>query len=531
MIKNKKIALFVMICVLFSVLLGFSACAKSPAVPVQSQTFTSEGIELQKPQITSCKNGIIEWMTVNGARAYILNVGGKNISDDTDGLYHSNRFDASVLRENAFIVITACGDGILVKNSPALVIAYDAETRTGTDIAITEMKVRLQGDKLVWDAVEGVTRYRIIDLYYNTAIVSGTSYDLSGRNLALAVIPYGMGFDFSAQAIIRNNIKYLDGKGTADDPYLINSPLGFRAVEYYEHLYELGGCVAPRNAYKIASDINYGSVAALESESNINIIRMPFYGTLDGNDKKLSDINVNYDGGYWALFDFVATGAVIKNIVFDKPTLNNTLQKTEFPLNASIATVANRNYGTIEGVIVRNAKYAADGGEVSGIASHNYGVIKNCSVNGVFKQNLTGQISQACYEMAGIVLENCKGGEVRGCTASDLIIEGSASKGSDGTTYDNVRTAGGIVAVNRAGGIVADCGYTAVTMKKMVANYSDATGGFEWGGIVAYNEGTVSVGSATIGIFTWNTEKILANIGSSTDRRGKLVGKNNGTCS
>ena len=34
-------------------------------------------------------------------------------------------------------------------------------------------------------------------------------------------------------------------------------------------------------------------------------LHKPFFGTLDGDGKKLSNVYVNYDGGYWALFDYI----------------------------------------------------------------------------------------------------------------------------------------------------------------------------------------------------------------------------------
>lgn len=493
--------------------------------PTQSSALIAEGVTLQKPQFISCNNGIVEWTPVIGVRSYLLKVGGKFVSDSNDGYYHSNKYDANALAENSVIQVTACGDGVWFKDGQSVTAMYVPAQKALVPAAVSDVAV--QGDKLLWKSVDGVKSYNLVDMNYNVINVSDTTYNMSGKNLILGVYP-AIESPIVGSALVPCAIPYLAGAGTLADPYQIKSHTDLRAIDYYEHLYELAGGNGPRNYYKITRDIDYGTVAALESESNIYSLRKPFYGTLDGNGKKLSNINVNYDGGYWSLFDYLTVGSVVKNIIFDHPTIVNKLQSVEHPSNASIATIANTNYGTIQDIQVRNAAYTAAGGEVSGIAAHNFGTISGCSVGGEFVQGSTGVISQACYEMAGIALENRKGGKVIGNVITSLTIRGSKCTGSDGGTYNNVRTAAGIVAVNRVGGEVANNSFTTLIMVNMLDNYRAETSGFEWGGIVAYNAGTLKKGNGTLGSFSWNSGNINLETGSATDQRGKLYGKNDG---
>ena len=92
---------------------------------------------------------------------------------------------------------------------------------------------------------------------------------------------------------------------------MIKTPFDLRAIDYYElRRSETNGV---RRCYRIENDMDYNAVNALESDSNIYTLRKPFNGTLDGNGKKLSNIRVNYDGGFWALFEFLERGAVVTN--------------------------------------------------------------------------------------------------------------------------------------------------------------------------------------------------------------------------
>lgn len=366
--------------------------------------------------------------------------------------------------------------------------------------------ISVDGEILRWSAVGGATAYAVVDIEFNAIVVTDTYYDMSGKIAVYGVYPISAcgganGWDESPP------IKYLDGSGTERDPYLIRTPFDLRAIDYYETRYaKYGGA---KNYYRIENDLDYSSVFALESESNLLTLSKPFYGVLDGNGKKLMHIRVKYDGGYWALFDFITQGAVVKNMFFDSPEIYNRLQDNAMPLNPSIAMVANKNYGTVSGITLMQAEFSAAGGEVCGIVAHNYGKVTDCSVSGTLVQRSTAAIGDAGYEMSGVVLENCNGGRVDGNTVYSLTIRGAG----------NVRSAAGVVSVNRAGGTVSNNSFESIAVTGMIE-------GSEYGGVTAYNAGVTVLGTGKLGAFTCGGVTVTENNGSTADNRGLLIGKN-----
>lgn len=510
--------------------------------PPATITYTAEGVRLKSPIITNFENETLEWTGGSRAKEYVVTVatgGGAPVPVAVSG----NTLNLRGYLGSCVVSITAHGDGTWFKDSDSVSVNVNS-AHTALVLAPVN-RFNVEDGRLSWQAVGGASAYKVVDLDRSVTIVEETFYEISGplgdKNIVYGVYPVSDSDIFEDAEIVPVDIPYLQGDGTAASPYLIKTAFDLRAIDYYEARYAekiITSPNTPKNFYRIEADIDYSTITPDDSGvSNIYTLAKPFYGTLDGNGKTLSNIFVAYDGGYWALFDMITPGATVKNIKFDKPIIINLLQKSDRPLKATVATVAYRNYGRIENVTVSGAKYTAAGGEVSGIATHNYsgGVVTGCTVKtSTFMQHATGQTSQACYEMAGVVLENY--GEVSANTVDDLSIIGSAAKGDDGGSYNIVRTAGGIVSVNRAGGVVSANKYNKLVMKNMLNDYGQNGngGGFEFGGLVAYNAGTVTVGSAAgIGSFEWgatnSTSVITRNIGVAIDLRGKHVGKNDGT--
>lgn len=497
------------------------------SVPVQKR-LTTNGITLNCPEIVSYKNGVVEWKLPSDATGCVLTVDGVCVCDGD--LFHGGKYDLSSARDGAIVSIAA-SDG--QKRSAAVSFALDK--KSDALILPPVDGIELNGEKLTWKPYGGAIGYRVTDIDDNVRVVRSTVYDMADRSLVSSVYPVieSTVIDSSRLAPC-GTLPYLKGSGSVSSPYRIYTPFDLRTIDYYEDLFARKGS-SRRNSYKIMQDIDYDTVGALEDETNIYSLKKPFFGVLDGDNRTLSGITVNYDGGYWALFDFAAAGSVIKNITFDSPTIVNVWQSSRFyPVDASIATVAFIGYGTVSGIKLRYANYSSAGGEVSGIVAHNYGCVTGCSVeSSKFAQGVVGMVGQACYEMAGIVGENLSGGVVSSNTVLSLDIVGSTCEGG-GSTYNNVRTAGGIVAVNRAGGIVGNNRYSRITMVGMSDRFDGLSGGYEWGGIVAYNAGSVLIGGrSNIGTFKWNgtivTECNGAVRGATGDQRKRDVGKNDGT--
>lgn len=470
------------------------------SAPTSKTYNTEEGTQLRSPEIISFNNGVIAWNKDSGVSAFVIKVNGTLVSDN----YTQTTYSVSSLFSSARIEIAA-------KNSngvgPATAVNYDYSAKKLRMLPVSNYT--LEGEVLKWGEVDGAIGYKVVDLDFNAYTVQIPHYIMTLRNVLYGVYPI-MPDDAVVQsaAVEAVDIPYLSGSGTAANPYLIKTPFDLRTVDYYELRYgEEGGS---KNYYKIDADMNYQSVAALEGDSNVFTLRKPFYGVLDGNGKKLSNFSVTYRNGFWALFEHVAQGGEIRNITFSSPEINNGVQDSEHPINPAIATVAYRNYGVITGITVNNARYTATAGSIAGIAVHNFGTVSACTLIGcTFTEGSTSNIGSAAYEMAGVVLENNKGGSVTGCSVKTLTVKGTGT---------NVGTTGGIVSVNRKGGILTNNSFDGVTV-------SNLQSGKELGGIAGYT--AVAIGAqGTLGTLTrvgYGT--VSSSYGNASAPYGKLYGK------
>ncbi len=465
-----------------------------------SKTYDAEEVtQLRSPEIISFNNGVIEWNKESGVVAFVLKVNGTLVSDD----YNQTTYDTSSLNSSARIEIAARGgNGV----SATTAVNYDYSTKKLRMLPVADYT--LDGDILKWGAVGGAIGYKVVDLDFNAYNVTVAHYIMTVRNVIYGVYPI-MPDDAVVQsaAVEAVDIPYLSGSGTASDPYLIKTPFDLRTIDYYElRSAEEGG---GKKYYKIDADINYQTVAALDGDSNVFTLRKPFFGVLDGNGKKLSDFNVDYYNGFWALFEHVANGGEIKNIKFVGPVINNGVQDNEHPINPAIATVAYRNYGVISNITVTNAKYTAKAGAIAGIVIHNYGTVSACALTGcTYTESSTSGIGSAAYEMGGVVLENNNGGTVTGCSVKTLTVKGAGA---------NIGTTGGIVSVNRKGGAVSGNSFDGVTV-------SNLQSGKELGGIVGYTAGAIG-SQGSLGTLTRGSVAVSGNTGTASAPYGKLYGK------
>lgn len=463
-------------------------------------TFELEGTLLLSPEIASFSDGIIGWKSVGGASSYAVNVNG--VVTETQ----NTTYDVSNLTGKSAIEISAKING---KTGATTKLEYDATTKKLSMAPISTYK--LDGEILRWDEVGGATGYKVVDLDFNTCTVTTPYHIMSISNIVYGVYPVMPATSSVESAEIKAvDMKYLAGNGTQADPYIIKNPIDLRAIDYYELRSSEENATA-KNYYKIDNDIDYRTVSTLESESNMFTLRKPFMGVLDGGDHTLSNISVTHDNGFWALFDFIGTGATVKNIKFDGVEIVNDIQKEEFPINPATAMVAYTNYGTVNAVTLSNSRFTVTAGGAAGLVIHNYGKVTGCTVSKcVLKEASTTVMGTAVYEMGGVVLENCAGGEVSGNTVTDLIISG---------TGNNVGSAAGVVSINRKNATVKDNSYDKVTISNK--NTKEA------GGVVAYcaKNGTVTEGSGTLGTLTVNGVSISAKNGTSTKPLGKLYGK------
>lgn len=455
---------------------------------------------MRGPDIISFKKGVIEWAADKAVDFCVLNVNGSETKLEGKLDRYNYKLDCA---RDAIIKLTA--------------VAGDERATTVVKFVASKQKLKFAcipavagGEHIVWNKVSGASSYRVYDLDYSAATVFGTEYDLSDRNIALCVCPDSCREAVESAEPEISDILYLSGAGTESEPYIVKTPFDLRAVEYYETVYAVNGARGLRNHYRIENDIDYGAVDAFESESNMYALNKPFYGTLDGNNKRLVNVRVGYDGGYWALFDYIAAGACVKNIIFENAEIFNGSRDDVHPLDSSVALIAHANHGEISGIKLDAVRLVASGGGVCGIATHNYGRVVGCTVYGELVQASTERLGAASYEMSGVVLENCYGGVAGGNRIKSLVIRGAG----------NIRSAAGVVSVNRKGGTVAANEFGSVVISGAVAQS-------EYGGITAYNAGAVVRGGAALGALTVDGERVTSDTGEGN--KGKLVGKNDGT--
>ncbi|MCX4314821.1 MAG: hypothetical protein OSJ83_13340, partial [Clostridia bacterium] len=215
--------------------------------------------------------------------------------------------------------------------------------------------------------------------------------------------------------------------------------------------------------------------------------------------------------GHWALFEYIARGGAVKNLTIENADIICIARDAMHPINSSVAIVAYFNDGEISAVKLRSVRLTAVGGGAAGIVVHNYGRVVGCSVVCELVQGNTSALGSASYEAAGIALENRDGGLIDNNRAVSLTVRG---------TGGIVRSAAGVVSVNREGGKVLCNGFDTV----ITINTAQDT---EYGGVVAYNAGIVRNCGATLGTLVVDG----VQIGEDDNLRGRLVGKNDGEAS
>lgn len=217
------------------------------------------------------------------------------------------------------------------------------------------------------------------------------------------------------------------GKGMADDPYLISTASQLKAFAYNLYLGhsdihgKLTRDITLNDRLKIENDSLVCDTEALEEWISVaeDDGTYNFTGTLDGDGHTISGL---------------------------------------YSLHGGLIDI---NHGVIKNLSLTNAYINPDRYYAGGIANSNYGTIYNCSMDGaiVAKQKVSGSPWTAS-DIAGIAGINNKG-TISHCTNyADVIsrlnnyIGGITTENSGSVTYCS--NSGKIVAMSQAGGIVSD---------------------------------------------------------------------------
>lgn len=269
------------------------------------------------------------------------------------------------------------------------------------------------------------------------------------------------------------------GDGTADSPFLISSVGDLQQI-----------VKAPGAAYRIAQDFDaHGRSVAIEE----------FTGTLDGNGKTISNLDVTSDNYYGGLFGNTA-GAIIKDITLNNPTATVTAKNEQFGLLSGFAigtTVSNVcvKHGTIDGT----ASAATPLGTIVGMATAET-MVSDCyvrdmtlntnsrTVGGVVGEMRTSStITNTAVNTTSITARGELGGITaivgNGCTVSDCSVSDVTLKGNN-----FIGGVAGRCGVSAARGNIERCIVSAVIDCPSLSNDVEDIAKYAVGGITGYIE-------------------------------------------
>jgi len=234
------------------------------------------------------------------------------------------------------------------------------------------------------------------------------------------------------------SVSEFEGEGTEASPYLIKT---------LDDLILLSDKVAAVNEFPCTTPPSTSTYARifkdtyfrLENDIDMSDYRFTpigadwqhiFAGTFDGNNHKITGLNVSADG-YAALFGRTDTVSVIKNLTIDKPVVTGG--------GYYAAAIAAWSLGTIENCHVTNANiYNAGSGAACIVAVVNN--ITNCTATNSTVKGDLGYVASIAGQVSG-KMDNCHatamkivvGGTVAGYPSGGLV--GSIFKGTVTNSY------------------------------------------------------------------------------------------------
>ena len=253
------------------------------------------------------------------------------------------------------------------------------------------------------------------------------------------------------------------GTGTMQDPYKIATVNDLQKLR----------TVWRSNTGKyfiVTQDIDLSSIA--------NFTPLPyFYGTLDGNNKKILNLRmdrsqIQYDN-YASLFTYIRRGGVVKNLGFENVAIKG---------NRKAAALASYNYGIVDncsvtGQVSCSAKYGQSGGLVA--MSWTRSIIKNSYstarvsgnyysgglVSAMYKATVensysSGSVSTVDSEAGGLVALMSSGvirqSYATGSVSGNYYVGGLVGLVNTESIIENCYSSGSVSAFGMAGGLVGD---------------------------------------------------------------------------
>ncbi|MDR2202611.1 MAG: hypothetical protein LBP26_07670 [Clostridiales bacterium] len=441
---------------LLAAALLLSACAKPdgttdrPAPPPEP---APERITLAAPVITLAAPNVLSWndapegsdglrLTVNGEDGAALISGpGANLSsvDAVDGVIkiaaYFNAASADFADSDAVRLSYVKGGGALKLEFPR--------------------GIRVENGFLEFEPNGGADRYEITDINNNVYYTDAPRVDLSRRYMVKSVRARCSGQYLDSDKSGRFDVEYFKtGIGTKARPYVISSADEFRFIDYYIAL-------GDRNYYRLGADIAFGEFTLPDYGAAGNYFMSgSFYGYLDGAGFTVSGVRVRDIEGCVSLFASILPGAEIFDVTFSDIELKTYFEhgyehRDPQPKGASVAVIAQKNFGVIRNVTVQSSVLYAGYDDASAFAVENRGTITGCaSIDNVIRGG---------GGAAGICADNY--GEI------------AYSFNSSALTSDY--SAGGIAMVNR--GIIRSCYNTGGVTSYGTDGYAGGIAGDNYG--------------------------------------------------
>lgn len=188
---------------------------------------------------------------------------------------------------------------------------------------------------------------------------------------------------------LREATTALNGSGTEENPYLINSLEDLKYFRNAVNSYRQDGSNQFKDKYvKLTTDINLEGINWIPIGDNSKDDHESFKGTFDGDGHTISNLYINADGEYLGFFARIGDYAegctpTVKNLVFNNVDISSNVTDHWTTGHGDYVGGVIANAGgnsVVSNVTVTGDVYIVGCGYVGGIVGHGYPDIDNCHV-------------------------------------------------------------------------------------------------------------------------------------------------------
>ena len=329
--------------------------------------------------------------------------------------------------------------------------------------------------------------------FLRTGFYSGVSYGGWGQTLGTDTLP-----EWNGEEVESLKYAHLGDTGTAVDAYAYFNALTPDDGGTY-HIKDTSDWIAFVKLVK--EDNGYDADAVVEKDAVIDFSQfgmltnkstysylviadkdsgLSYTGTFTGNGCTVK--GVSYSGAMeFALFGTIGEGGSVSGITLEEPKISGTTAGAY-----NIAGIASHNYGTIENCHLNGGAISTVATTAAGIAAESFGTVSNCTNSA----DITAK-----YEVAGIVATSNSTNENTSAT-NRMVIEGCSNSGTITATYAGSSHAGGIFGGQYQ---FSNRGYPYGTISKCF-NTGNILGQSYIGGIVGYSIKNANASAANVTI-------------------------------